>query len=156
MPRAKKAAAPKPASTPAPAKTAAPAAAAKKAPGGRAKSPSPLASAKGGRPTPRCQATRPSPRRTRGALAQAAGLRDRRPHRLTPTADHTFGYGSRPLRIGVPIETAPDERRVALVPEIVRKLTGQGHEVVIEAGAGAGAGLPDALYTEAGATTGDP
>ena len=60
------------------------------------------------------------------------------------------------MRIGVPTETAEGERRVALVPEIVRKLTGQGHEVLIEPGAGEGAGLPDALYTEAGATTGDP
>ena len=60
------------------------------------------------------------------------------------------------MRIGVPTETAPGERRVALVPEIVRKLTGQGHEVVIEPGAGANAGLPDELFTEAGATTGDP
>jgi H+-translocating NAD(P) transhydrogenase subunit alpha len=60
------------------------------------------------------------------------------------------------LRIGVPTETAPGERRVALVPDIVRKLAQQGHEVVIEAGAGEHAGLPDALFTEAGATTGDP
>jgi H+-translocating NAD(P) transhydrogenase subunit alpha len=60
------------------------------------------------------------------------------------------------LRIGVPTETAPGERRVALVPDIVRKLTQQGHEVVIEAGAGDNAGLPDALYTEAGASIGDP
>jgi NAD(P) transhydrogenase subunit alpha len=60
------------------------------------------------------------------------------------------------LRIGVPTETAPGERRVALVPDIVRKLTQQGHEVVIEAGAGESAGLPDALFIEAGATTGDP
>jgi NAD(P) transhydrogenase subunit alpha len=75
-------------------------------------------------------------------------------HLTTP--DHTFGYGSRPLRIGVPTETAPGERRVALVPDIVRRLTQQGHEVVIEAGAGENAGLPDALFTEAGATTGDP
>ena len=59
------------------------------------------------------------------------------------------------MRIGVPTETAPGERRVALVPDIVRKLTQQGHEVVIEAGAGENAGLPDALFTEAGATTGD-
>jgi H+-translocating NAD(P) transhydrogenase subunit alpha len=78
-----------------------------------------------------------------------------RPRHLT-TPDHTFGYGFRPLRIGVPTETAQGERRVALVPDIVRKLTQQGHEVVIEAGAGENAGLPDALFTEAGATTGDP
>jgi NAD(P) transhydrogenase subunit alpha len=60
------------------------------------------------------------------------------------------------MRIGVPKETAEDERRVALVPEVVRKLTGGGHQVVVEAGAGEQALLPDALYTDAGATIGDP
>src|SRR3954453_16494780 len=60
------------------------------------------------------------------------------------------------MRIGVPKETAEDERRVALVPEVVRKLSGGGHEVVVEAGAGEQALLPDALYTDAGATIGDP
>ena len=59
-----------------------------------------------------------------------------------------------PLRIGVPTETAPGERRVALVPDIVRKLVAAGHEVVVEPGAGDGAGIPDADYEEAGATTG--
>jgi NAD(P) transhydrogenase subunit alpha len=59
------------------------------------------------------------------------------------------------LRIGVPTETAPGERRVALVPDILRKLAAAGHEVVIEPGAGAGAGIPDADYEEAGATLGD-
>jgi proton-translocating NAD(P)+ transhydrogenase subunit alpha len=60
------------------------------------------------------------------------------------------------MRIGVPKETAEGERRVALVPEVVRKLSGAGHEVVIEAGAGEQALLPDALYTDAGAQIGDP
>jgi len=61
------------------------------------------------------------------------------------------------LRIGVPTETAPGERRVALVPEIVRKLVQAGHEVVLEPGAGGEAGIPDADYEEAGATlAGDP
>jgi proton-translocating NAD(P)+ transhydrogenase subunit alpha len=58
------------------------------------------------------------------------------------------------VRIGVPKETAPGERRVALVPDIVRKLTGQGHEVVLEPGAGAQAGIPDELLEQAGATLG--
>ena len=40
------------------------------------------------------------------------------------------------MRIGVPKETAEGERRVALVPEVVRKLAGKGHEVVVEPGAG--------------------
>jgi NAD(P) transhydrogenase subunit alpha len=60
------------------------------------------------------------------------------------------------MRIGVPKETAPGERRVALVPEVVRKLTGKGHEVVVEPGAGEQALVPDRLFTEAGASTGDP
>ena len=60
------------------------------------------------------------------------------------------------MRIGVPKETIPGERRVALVPEVVRKLTGKDHEIVVEAGAGQAALIPDALFTEAGATIGDP
>jgi NAD(P) transhydrogenase subunit alpha len=57
------------------------------------------------------------------------------------------------MRIGVPKETAAGERRVALVPEVVRKLAGgeAGLEVVVERGAGAGALIPDAQYEEAGA-----
>jgi H+-translocating NAD(P) transhydrogenase subunit alpha len=60
------------------------------------------------------------------------------------------------MRIGVPKETAEGERRVALVPEVVRRLRSGDHEVVVESGAGEQALLPDALYTEAGATIGDP
>ena len=60
------------------------------------------------------------------------------------------------MRIGVPKETGADERRVALVPDIVRRLTGSGHEVIVEAGAGAGAGVPDDDFTDAGAQIGDP
>jgi proton-translocating NAD(P)+ transhydrogenase subunit alpha len=57
------------------------------------------------------------------------------------------------MRIGVPKESSEGEQRVALVPEVVRKLSGgdRGLEVVVERGAGAGALLPDALYEEAGA-----
>src|SRR4051812_38218106 len=60
------------------------------------------------------------------------------------------------MRVGVPKETAERERRVALVPEVVRKLTQKEHEVVVESGAGAGAMIPDALFEEAGAKIGDP
>ena len=60
------------------------------------------------------------------------------------------------MRIGVPKETAAGERRVALVPEVVRKLKGKDHEIVVESGAGAGALLADEQFTEAGATIGDP
>ena len=57
------------------------------------------------------------------------------------------------MRIGVPKETADGERRVALVPEVVRKLAAGdgGAEVMVERGAGAGALIPDAQYEEAGA-----
>jgi NAD(P) transhydrogenase subunit alpha len=58
------------------------------------------------------------------------------------------------VRIGVPKETAEGERRVALVPDVVRKLTGQGHEVVVEPGAGTQAGIPDPSFADAGATVG--
>ena len=58
------------------------------------------------------------------------------------------------MRIGVPKETAQGERRVALVPDVVRKLTGQGHEVVLEPGAGTQAGIPDPVFEAAGATLG--
>jgi len=57
------------------------------------------------------------------------------------------------MRIGVPKETAEGEQRVALVPEVVRKLAGgdRGLEVIVERGAGAGALIPDVQYEEAGA-----
>jgi H+-translocating NAD(P) transhydrogenase subunit alpha len=56
------------------------------------------------------------------------------------------------MLVGVPRETTEGERRVALVPEVVRKLTARGVQVLVEAGAGAQAIIPDALYVEAGAT----
>src|ERR1700733_13052044 len=55
------------------------------------------------------------------------------------------------MKVGVARETAPGERRVALVPEVLGKLTAAGLEVLVEAGAGAGAAFPDSAYTEAGA-----
>jgi len=53
--------------------------------------------------------------------------------------------------VGVPRESFPGERRVALVPAAVPNLTKAGLEVVVEAGAGAAAGYPDADYTAKGA-----
>jgi NAD(P) transhydrogenase subunit alpha len=55
------------------------------------------------------------------------------------------------MRIAVPKETAPGERRVALVPDHVGRLTRQGHEVRVERGAGVAAGFPDPAYEAAGA-----
>ncbi len=55
------------------------------------------------------------------------------------------------MRIGVPKETAQGEKRVALVPEVVKKLTASDHAVLVERGAGEGALIPDEAYAEAGA-----
>src|SRR5882757_7127643 len=52
--------------------------------------------------------------------------------------------------VGVPRETFPGERRVALVPSVIPNLAKVGLEVVIEAGAGAEAGYPDAEYVAKG------
>ncbi len=53
--------------------------------------------------------------------------------------------------VGVPKESYPGERRVALVPVVVPNLVKAGFEVVVQAGAGVEAGYPDALYVEKGA-----
>jgi NAD(P) transhydrogenase subunit alpha len=54
------------------------------------------------------------------------------------------------MRVGVPHETTPGERRVALVPELIRRL--EGFDVAVELGAGEEAGFRDSDYEEAGAT----
>ena len=59
------------------------------------------------------------------------------------------------MKVGVPRETVPGERRVALVPEAVGKLTKGGTEVVVESGAGVGSGHDDEAYRTAGATIAD-
>src|SRR5260370_3450129 len=53
--------------------------------------------------------------------------------------------------VGVPRESFPGERRVALVPAVIPNLTKAVLEVVVEAGAGAAAGYPDADYAAKGA-----
>jgi NAD(P) transhydrogenase subunit alpha len=60
------------------------------------------------------------------------------------------------LRIGIPKETEPGERRVALVPEIVGKLTSSGIDVIVEPGAGEAASFGDDAFREADAELGDP
>src|SRR3954447_1449720 len=56
------------------------------------------------------------------------------------------------MRIAVPAERRPGERRVAAVPDTVAPLVRAGHHVVVASGAGGGARLPDDAYREAGAT----
>ena len=55
------------------------------------------------------------------------------------------------MRVSVPKETAPGERRVALVPETASKLGAAGFEIRVERGAGDAAGFRDGDYSEAGA-----
>src|SRR5258708_28072742 len=53
--------------------------------------------------------------------------------------------------VGVPKESTPGERRVALVPELVARLTKAGLGVIVESGAGAAAGFLDSSYIDVGA-----
>jgi H+-translocating NAD(P) transhydrogenase subunit alpha len=59
------------------------------------------------------------------------------------------------MKVSVPKETAAGERRVALVPELVRRLARSGVQSVVESGAGAAAHYSDTAYVEAGAEIGD-
>jgi NAD(P) transhydrogenase subunit alpha len=56
------------------------------------------------------------------------------------------------MKVGVPREITPGERRVALVPDALGRLQKAGHHVLVEAGAGRGAWQHDAAYEQAGAT----
>ncbi len=56
------------------------------------------------------------------------------------------------MKVGVAKETAPGERRVALVPETLGKLKSAGLDILVEHDAGAGSSIPDQAYTDAGAS----
>lgn len=56
------------------------------------------------------------------------------------------------MRIGIPREVAPGERRVALTPDMVARLAKAGHAVNVQRGAGEAAGFPDSAYEAAGAS----
>jgi NAD(P) transhydrogenase subunit alpha len=58
------------------------------------------------------------------------------------------------MRIGIPLETRPGERRVAATAETVKKLVAGKHAVVVQAGAGVNASQTDSAYTAAGASIG--
>jgi NAD(P) transhydrogenase subunit alpha len=58
------------------------------------------------------------------------------------------------VKLAVPTETRPGETRVALVPDVVKKLVAAGWEISVESGAGVKAVFSDAAFTEAGATVG--
>jgi NAD(P) transhydrogenase subunit alpha len=56
------------------------------------------------------------------------------------------------MKLGVPKEIHPGERRVAVTPESTKRLQTLGFEVLVESGAGDAAGFPDPVYEKAGAT----
>lgn len=56
------------------------------------------------------------------------------------------------MRLAVPREIVPGEKRVALVPEVIPQLLKMGHTVAVESGAGLAAGFTDEAYAAAGAT----
>jgi NAD(P) transhydrogenase subunit alpha len=58
------------------------------------------------------------------------------------------------MKLGVPNQSPQGEKRVALVPEVARKLATRGVDAVVESGAGELSHIPDAAYEEAGATIG--
>ena len=58
------------------------------------------------------------------------------------------------MRVGVPKESREGERRVALIPDVVRSLTESDIEVAVESGAGENAGHPDSEYSDAAASVG--
>ena len=64
-------------------------------------------------------------------------------------ADSYWGKDNRVI-VGVPKESYPGERRVALVPAVIPTLAKAGLEVVVESGAGAQAGYADSAYVEKG------
>ncbi len=57
------------------------------------------------------------------------------------------------MKFGIPAETRPQEKRVAVSPETIKKLTAAGHHsIVVQSGAGVAASIPDEQFTAAGAT----
>jgi NAD(P) transhydrogenase subunit alpha len=56
------------------------------------------------------------------------------------------------MLVGIPNESASGENRVAVVPDVIKRLAKRGVDVVVESGAGAGASIPDEQFAEAGAT----
>src|SRR4029077_10265357 len=74
-----------------------------------------------------------------------------------PAACRRIGRGTRsgvpcpPMKVGIPKEIYPHERRVAATPDTVEKIVKLGLEVVVEAGAGEASAFTDAAYAEAGA-----
>ena len=87
-----------------------------------------------------------------GGRGDGGGTRPGSGH--VPRAGPVVAYVA-PVKIAVARETREGETRVAMVPELVGKLTGLGAEVLVEPGAGRGALIPDQEYADAGAVLAD-
>ena len=71
---------------------------------------------------------------------------------LIPQAERLeVGHSKEKIRIGLPRESHFQEKRIGLTPDAVSVLTANGHEVLVESGAGSGARYSDHEYAEAGA-----
>src|SRR5580693_4295502 len=70
----------------------------------------------------------------------------------TEPAHPGIGYEVARMKAAVIKETAPGERRVALVPDAIARLRPAGIDVLVESGAGDSAWLSDAVYADAGAS----
>ena len=68
------------------------------------------------------------------------------------TSAQPAAASQRALTIGVPREIADNERRVALIPDTVKRLVAQGLKVIVETEAGTNAAYVDSAYSDAGAT----
>src|ERR1700735_1260097 len=82
----------------------------------------------------------------------AREFRDSRRFRIFTAIGIRFrSTGGSFMIVGIPRESYPGERRVAIVPAVLPALLKAGLEIIVEAGAGAEAGYPDATYTGKGA-----
>ena len=54
--------------------------------------------------------------------------------------------------VGVPKEIKPDEKRVSVLPHLVKTIVNLGHEVLVQNGAGKGSGISDSSYVSEGAS----
>ena len=72
--------------------------------------------------------------------------------RTAQGTDGTQGRGNTRMKLAIPKERRPSERRVAATPDTVKRLKTLGLDIVVEAGAGDGASIPDQSFVDAGAT----
>src|SRR5579859_7743220 len=88
----------------------------------------------------------------RGRADESIRREAARTHRVARTREVVRMRGVARMKVAVIKESAPGERRVALAPDAVTRLSANGLDVLVESGAGDGAWFPDSAYAQAGAT----